>query len=325
MKRYWKTAVCAMLTASMFLTSCGQNGNTLKNESKLSEVIIEIEAESKFSSSDAESKDASSNSKVDSDSTPSKTDSSDVITSSSPSSEGQSSENQSSEKPSSENQSADIPVQTKPNNPNEIKYIAFTFDDGPSNTYTKKIIDKFASYGGEATFFVIGNRINDTAGANLQYAVSKGCEIGIHAYTHKYNYSKCTDERYEEELSKTANAIHKYLPDYDIKLMRPVGGSITSDRVASSKYSVINWNVDSNDWRHKKPAGSSSKVNTIYNNIVKNIKDGDIVLMHEIYQNSYDALCKALDKLYDDGYRFVTVTELIGESNLKPGKKYSRR
>ncbi len=205
------------------------------------------------------------------------------------------------------------------------KYVAFTFDDGPSSTYTKKIVNELESYGGKGTFFVIGNRLNSSTGAAIQYAVSKGCEIGIHAYTHEYSYSKCDDETYHKELDKTADAIHKYLPDYKIKMMRPVGGAITSDRVKSCEYAVVNWSVDSNDWRYKKPSGDSGKINTIYHNIVDNVKDGDIILMHEIYSNSFDAFKKAAKELNSRGYKFVTVTELIGSENLVSGKKYMKK
>lgn len=205
-----------------------------------------------------------------------------------------------------------------------IKYVAFTFDDGPHYVHTKNIVNKFKEYGGACTFFVIGNRIGDVNGAAIKYAVDNGCEIGIHAYTHEYNYSKCSDESYKQELSKTADAIHKYLPDYNIKLMRPVGGNITKSRIESSQYSVINWNVDSADWKYKS-SNKSTAISKIRNNIMKDINDGSIVLMHEIYNNSYDALCTVLDELYKQGYRFVTVSELIGEDNLQPGKKYLHR
>ncbi|MBQ9957931.1 MAG: hypothetical protein IJO89_02665, partial [Clostridia bacterium] len=151
----------------------------------------------------------------------------------------------------------------------------------------------------------------------------KGNEIGIHAYTHSYKYNNCSESIYQSELSKTADAIHKYLPNYNITLMRPVGGMITDSRLKSCPYAVINWNKDTNDWRYKNPSGNSGKINTIYNNTIKNIKNGDIILMHEIYKNSYEAFCKAVDTLYKDGYRFVTVTELIGKSNIKAGKKYT--
>lgn len=226
---------------------------------------------------------------------------------------------------SSQEESSDMSDRESTQNDSEsTKRIAFTFDDGPSPTYTQKIVDKLASYGGKGTFFVIGNQIGEKNGAAIQYAVKNGCEIGIHAYTHNYSYKKCSEAKYKEELSKTADAIYKYLPDYNIKLMRPVGGAITDERVKSCDYSVIIWSVDSNDWRYKKPAGDSDQINTIYNNIIKDISDGDIILMHEIYKNSYEAFCMAADKLYNDGYRFVTVTELIGKESLQTGKKYKR-
>ena len=168
------------------------------------------------------------------------------------------------------------------------KMVAFTFDDGPSTKYTRKIVDKLNSYGGRGTFFVIGNLIGEINGSNIKYAADNGCEIGIHAWSHEYNYSKCSEENYNREINKTADVIRKYIPDYDIKLMRPVGGAISSERVADSPYSVINWSVDSNDWRYKKQ-DEATAVDNIYNNIMQDIEDGDIILMHEIYENSYQA------------------------------------
>ncbi len=203
-----------------------------------------------------------------------------------------------------------------------IKHVAFTFDDGPHYIHTKNIVDKFKEYGGACTFFVIGNRIGDQNGAAIKYAVDNGCDIGIHAYTHKHKYNTCTDEIYQQELSNTADAIHNYLPDYNIRLMRPVGGNITKSRIEACEYSVITWNVDSVDWKYKNGSAESA-TNNIRNNIMKDAKDCSIILMHEIYNNSYEALCILLDEMYQQGYRFVSVSELIGEENLQSGKKYS--
>ncbi len=211
-----------------------------------------------------------------------------------------------------------------PIGPPTVKYVAFTFDDGPHYIHTKSIADKFKKYGGACTFFVVGNRISEQNGAAVKYAADNGCEIGIHAYTHKHTYDKCTDAVFNEELSKTANAIHKFLPDYSIKLMRPVGGKITQKRIEACKYSVIMWNVDSEDWKYKGESPESS-AESIRNNIIKDVKDGSIILMHEIYNNSDNALDSLLEEMYQQGYRFVTVSELIGEDNLRPGKKYNKR
>ena len=106
--------------------------------------------------------------------------------------------------------------------------------------------------------------------------------------------------------------------------MRPPGGNITADRVASCPYGVIMWSVDSEDWRYKGRGDEATKqanINTIVNNIMKQIGDGDIVLMHELYENSYEAFCIVIERLYAEGYEVVSVTELLG-SDLQAGKKY---
>ena len=346
MKKGFKIALCLLLVAIIGLSIYVSvpNGDIIENNGSsdidTSNTTLEVES-SKIESSDADSSSAASSEKASKPSSKinskpqsnvkSEAESSSSTVSFEASSTDASSESVSSDAPTSSNSTAEDSSNadsseaesTSGGGSGGIKYIAFTFDDGPSSTYTKKIVDKLASYGGRGTFFVIGNRLNSTTGAAIQYAAQKGNEIGIHAYTHEYKYSSCSEAVYKSELSKTADAIHKYLPNYNITLMRPVGGSITSSRVASCPYAVINWNVDSEDWRYKSPTGSSSKINTIYNKTVKNVKNGDIILMHEIYKNSYEAFCKAVDDLYKKGYRFVTVTELIGKSNIKAGKKYT--
>ncbi len=199
------------------------------------------------------------------------------------------------------------------------KYIALSFDDGPHNQYTRLIAEKLKEYGAHATFFVVGNRINSTTADAMKFACENGSEIQIHGYTHEAYYNKCSDDVYNSELSKTAAAIEDAV-GITPTLMRPIGGSITDSRVASSKYGVIIWNIDSEDWKHKK--GGDDEINIIVNNVMKDVSDGSIILMHEIYQNSYKAFCIILDKLYQQGYEVVTVSELIG--NVQPGKKYYR-
>ena len=205
------------------------------------------------------------------------------------------------------------------------KRVAFTFDDGPHATLTYKFVDKLKEYDATATFFVVGNRIGAKCGAAIAYAYENGCEIGIHSYTHKkaLYYDRCTREEYFADMQKTANAINKYVPA-TVTLMRPPGGNITSDRIASCPYAVIHWSVDSNDWRYKSRTDAATieaNVNTIVNNVMKDIDDGDIVLMHEIYQNTYEAFCILIERLYADGYEIVSVSELLGDK-LQPGVKY---
>lgn len=199
------------------------------------------------------------------------------------------------------------------------KYVAITFDDGPHKKYTRLIVDKLNEYNAKATFFVVGNRIDNATGDAVKYLVEQGNEIAIHGYTHSVYYNKCDDARFEYELSETAKVI-KETTGVTPTLMRPIGGSITSARVKSCGYSVILWNVDSEDWKHK--TQTQSEVDIIVNNVMKDVGDGKIILMHEIYENSYKALDIILKKLTEQGYEFVTVTELIGKENTTPGTKY---
>ncbi len=210
-----------------------------------------------------------------------------------------------------------LPVSTIPK-----KRVALTFDDGPQHANdeeTKLIVDELEKYGFHATFFVLGNRI--AGGDALNYAVEHGNEIGIHGLTHQVYYDECTDEEYWNELNDTHEKIVKRLPDYDVRLMRPIGGKITAERLSSCPYSVIMWSVDSEDWKNKSPAGDAEKINTIVENVMSTVSDGDVILMHDIYYNTYEAVKIILERLYDEGYEVVTVSELFG-NDLQPAQKY---
>lgn len=221
-----------------------------------------------------------------------------------------------------DNSDGDKPVGGTPK-----KQVAITFDDGPQHyeERTKKIVDELSKYGFTATFFVVGNRV--AGGDALAYAVEKGNEIGIHGYTHENYYDKCNDEVYENEISKTLAAIRRQIPNYEVKLLRPIGGRITPERAAASPYSVIMWSVDSDDWGNKYQSGDSDevaaqKVDTIVNNVMTGLEHGDIILLHDIYESTYDATVLLLKRLYEEGYEVVSVSELLGDS-LAPGKIYN--
>ena len=206
------------------------------------------------------------------------------------------------------------------------KRVALTFDDGPQHYQerTKQIVDELEKYGFHATFFVVGNRV--AGGDALAYAVEKGNELGIHGYTHEIYYDTCSNADYDNEINKTLAAIQKAVPGYKVKLMRPVGGRMTDERIAASPYSVILWNVDSLDYEHTYKKGDSDevaaeKVNTIVENVMSKVSDGDVILMHDIYESTFDAVVVLLAELDRQGYEVVTVSELFGDS-LEPGKKY---
>ena len=206
------------------------------------------------------------------------------------------------------------------------KYVAFTFDDGPYSPVTSKLLDKLESIDGRATFFVVGNRLNDSTGSLLARASSLGCEIGSHSYTHTVYFNNCTDAQMENELAKTQALIRKYT-GADALCMRPPGGSITESRKKSCGYAVIIWSVDSIDWKLKGRQTESQRqenVDAIVNNVLSTVRDGDIILMHDLYENTLEAFCRIADTLKAQGYEFVTVSELLELNAQSVGKKYFR-
>lgn len=223
----------------------------------------------------------------------------------------------------------------KPSSSNNKKQVAITFDDGPHNVRTKKIVDELAKYGFNATFFVVGNRVAAVNGNSLEYdgadavkyAAKKGNEIAIHGYTHSVYYHKCSEQTYRSELADTKAAIQSVAPSQKVKLMRPIGGNITDERIEECPYSVILWSVDSLDWKYRDASDeetAAANVQTIVDNVMSQVSAGDIILMHDLYENTYQATKIILKKLHDQGYEVVTVSELLG-GNLKAGQKYSQR
>ena len=102
--------------------------------------------------------------------------------------------------------------------------------------------------------------------------------------------------------------------------MRPVGGRITDERVESCGYAVIMWSVDSNDWKYK--YDGEEGVKTIVSNVMSQVQNGSIILMHDIYENTYLATKEILKQLNAQGYEVVTVSELLGSP--KAGVEYSK-
>ena len=209
------------------------------------------------------------------------------------------------------------------------KMVAITFDDGPHNVRTKRVVDELAKYGFHATFFVLGNRIDGTAyngSSAIEYIYENGNEIAVHGYTHKVYYNDCTDKEFENELSWTEDAVRDILPDFEATLMRPIGGAITSERIEDSPYAVIMWSVDSLDYENEYLSSDTeeekaAKLETVVENVMSKVEDGDIILMHDIWQVTGDALEIILARLHEEGYEVVTVSELLG--NPRAGVKYS--
>lgn len=195
------------------------------------------------------------------------------------------------------------------------KYIAFTYDDGPSK-YTSKILKTLNEYGCSATFFQVGNRVGNYKSVEKKIKASDS-EIGNHSYTHA-NLGRSSASKIKSELNKTNKKIKK-IAKVSPTLIRPPYGSTSKTLKKNAKAPLILWSIDTLDWKHR----STSKTAKA---IMKNPKDGDIVLMHDLYKPSYKATQKVVPELIKKGYKIVSVSELakIKEKKLKKGKTYSR-
>jgi polysaccharide deacetylase family sporulation protein PdaB len=187
------------------------------------------------------------------------------------------------------------------------KLIALTFDDGPHESKTEKILEILDKYNVKATYFIIGQNAEKHPEI-LNTILSKGHEIGNHTYDHKSIY-KLSDVKLTDDVERCSDVIESITGSRPV-LFRPPEGFM-NDTIATSVgrygYRVILWKVDTYDWKGKSAAEISSGV-------MKTVKSGDIILMHDyIWKDSHtaEALDIIIPKLMKQGYRFVTVSELL--------------
>jgi len=196
------------------------------------------------------------------------------------------------------------------------KYVALTFDDGPSGRYTQRLLDGLAQRGVKATFLLCGYRLKDYP--RLARAIrDAGHEIGVHGYSHK-NMSRMSKTQVEKELRDTLGL----LPEgCDPVFFRPPGGAV-SDAVktaaAGMGLAILGWSVDPRDWAVTDTAAIEASV-------LKHVQDGDVILLHDMTSSSVRAALDIVDTLQSQGFRFVTVSELaqLRRIRLKPGQTYT--
>jgi len=194
------------------------------------------------------------------------------------------------------------------------KVVALTFDDGPNPTTTTQALDTLSKYGIKATFFVLGKNVAGNEEI-LKRMKSDGHVIGNHSWSHPV-LSKLSLDEAKKQITDTEAALTKVLGSSS-KLMRPPYGAITDDIRNSLDLSFIMWNVDSLDWKSKNEA-------SILTEIQREVKNGSIILMHDIHAETVNALPKVIDYLKGQGYDFVTVPEMLN-SRLKSHELFYNR
>lgn len=193
------------------------------------------------------------------------------------------------------------------------RMIALTFDDGP-NYNTSKIIDVLNKYDIKATFFVLGNRAINNKDI-LRKMVDSGMEIGNHTYNHLL-LTKYDENKIRSEIEDTSEVIYNATKKRP-KLLRPSYGSVNNKIKKVANMPIIIWDIDTLDWKYHNSKRITSRV-------VNKVRDGDIILMHDIYSASLNALSNIIPILQDNGYEFVTIDELFYYKgiSLENGKIY---
>lgn len=194
------------------------------------------------------------------------------------------------------------------------KVVALTFDDGPNSTTTNQALDTLSKYGIKATFFVLGKNVSGNEEI-LKRMKADGHVIGNHSWSHPV-LSKLSLDDAKKQITDTEDALTKVLGSSS-KLMRPPYGAITDDIRNSLDLSFIMWDVDSLDWKSKNEAA-------ILTEIQREVKNGSIILMHDIHAETVNALPKVIDYLKGQGYDFVTIPDLL-DSRLKAHQLYYNR
>ncbi len=188
--------------------------------------------------------------------------------------------------------------------PNKKK-IAITFDDGPHPYNTPQILRILNENKAKGTFFMLGNRM-DLHRDIVKTVKDEGHEIGLHGITHR-SFRSISQQEVADELSVSNNILFE-VTGTNTTLVRPPYGALTIDNVTQLPYTYILWNNDTLDWKNR-------DTNYIVNHVLSTVKDGDIILLHDLFTTSVDALNILLPELYSRGYQVVTVSELAKEKN----------
>ena len=196
------------------------------------------------------------------------------------------------------------------------KYAALTFDDGPSGRYTRQLLDGLWEREVKATFLLCGYRIKDYPDIT-QRIYEEGHEIGFHGYTHN-NMKNMSRRTIAAEIMDTEALLPQNCKPV---FLRPPGGCCSDAvrQVAEARgLAILSWSVDPRDW-------ATSDTMAVKRAVLKNVKDGDIVLLHDMTVSSVRAALDIVDALQAQGFELVTVSELAKRRGvkLKPGKTYS--
>ena len=198
----------------------------------------------------------------------------------------------------------------------DVKYVALTFDDGPSGRFTRQLLKGLEARDVQATFLLCGYRMEQYPELVTQI-YEAGHEIGCHGYSHS-NMRPMSRRDIAGEIEK----MQRLLPEgCAMAFLRPPGGCCSDNvrQVAKARgLAILSWSVDPRDW-------ATHDSRAVAQTVVERVKDGDVILLHDMTASSVQAALDIVDNLKGRGFRFVTASRLavLRGRTLIPGKTYT--
>ena len=183
----------------------------------------------------------------------------------------------------------------------EQPVVALTFDDGPSGTSTPVLLEGLRKRGVRATFFVIGEKAEQNPELICRMS-EEGHLIGNHTYSHVQLNMLSSSQACSQV--KAANDVIKEITGQEVIYLRPPYGEWDHKKDCPQNMIAVYWDVDPLDWKR-------TDTKQIAADILRQVKPGDIILLHDIYKTSVQAAFIVIDELQRQGYEFVTVEELL--------------
>jgi peptidoglycan/xylan/chitin deacetylase (PgdA/CDA1 family) len=199
--------------------------------------------------------------------------------------------------------------------PGVPKLCALTFDDGPDVRQTTKVLDKLEQYGVPASFFLVGQRINDSTAPILKRALALGCELNNHAWSYD-DLGSAPEEKIKDTVGQTTAAIKKYT-GVSPKFFRAPNLSSSKTLYATVDLPFMS-GVVGYDWDQKTTAEQRAKF------VLSGMKDGAIILLHDVQPDPHptpEALDIIIPEMKKRGYEFVTLSELFKRQGVDPASK----
>lgn len=190
-----------------------------------------------------------------------------------------------------------------------LKCVALTFDDGPGE-HTDQLLDMLSEYDARATFYVLGQLVGEFPEV-LERMDTEGHELGNHTWKHD-DLATMSAEEVREDIARTNEAVQE-VTGSEPPTVRPPYGSLNDVVSGVVEKPLILWDVDTQDWQSR----DSDKV---ADHALSHSDTGSVVLLHDIHEQSVAAVPEVLEGLHEEGYHFVTITDLFGLEGMDSGE-----